>query len=199
MPSSNPRLRTADLHIPSRFAATRNAKRSAGQMSDPLVGLGILAISALAVYALYTHSVPAQPLPETGVLFLRQPAVLPAASAPFSVASDRDNPSQNYFIKVSDWSTKIPVATFFVRGGEVAIAALPLGEYRVTVAQGKSWYGPQHLFGAGTVVNEGLTPSRLYQSGPRQTTGVTLTLTPKFAGNYPMRPAARSEISPVQP
>jgi hypothetical protein len=165
------------------------------RLSDVGIGLVLISIVAAAAYLAYEDPGDALPLPKSGALTLSRPLKQGEASAPFSVVPDDSNLEANYFIKVSDWESKVPVATVFVRGGQPATVQLPLGTYRITIAQGETWYGPEQLFGNLTQIKEGVQPSIFYQSGARQTVGATLNLTPRFAGNYPMEPARRSSFS----
>ena len=57
---------------------------------------------------------------------------------------------QNYFAKIEDYYTGQSILTVFVRGGESIDIEVPLGTYKLKYAVGKTWYGPDYLFGPET-------------------------------------------------
>jgi hypothetical protein len=190
------RTNTTNVHS-LRGTANGSNRPPAPQQTPSHFWIGGLFIAAAAAAVVFLYESPGeqQGLPENGTLTLERPLGTGERTAPFSVISSPDESEASHFVKLSDWDTEAPVASVFVRGGQTAKAELPFGNYRVTIAQGKTWYGPSHLFGNRTAITEGLFTSKLYQSGPNQTTGVTLTLAPRVAGNYPTRPVSRSSFN----
>lgn len=151
---------------------------------------GVLVLAAAITYQSGRESAPPFDLPENGSSHLFRAAE--SKSAPFKIVSNKSHPELNYLVRVSDWTTGAPLLNLFVRGGQEAEVPLSPGTYRITYGQGTTWYGPEKLFGRGMVVSEGITPTRLYQSGPSQMTGVIITLTGQFNGNYPTKPGNKS-------
>ena len=58
--------------------------------------------------------------------------------------------SNHYYIRVEDWNTRLPVRDFFLRSGQSFRTYLPVGIYRVKLAEGKVWHGTRLLFGEET-------------------------------------------------
>jgi len=88
---------------------------------------------------------PAVPFPSNGTQFvyLQRDAVAPLEILTRSTDG-------NYFIKLVTLNTKRTVAVMYVHGGQRAELLVPLGTYELRYAYGKTWYGPDHLFGPAT-------------------------------------------------
>lgn len=96
-------------------------------------------------------------------------------------------PSHHYFITVSDWESNAPIISMFVRAGETGRTELPVGKYRITVAEGGEWFGPQKMFGKRMVTKEGVKPVDIFPVGPQGVMGGTIRLTGRIDGNFPTR------------
>jgi len=101
--------------------------------------------------------------------------------APFKVIADSKAPTIHYWVSVSDWETSEPVLSIFVVGGREAQTMLPIGEYRVKINEGTTWYGVSNIFGRKTVTNELKQSIKLIQSNSNQLIGVTLNLNSQIA------------------
>lgn len=66
---------------------------------------------------------------------------------PFKVTAGR---GVNYFIRLADWQSGVPVIAVFVRAGEQVEIGVPPGTYRVKFASGQQWYGENIWFGPDT-------------------------------------------------
>ena len=96
----------------------------------------------------------------------------------------------NYAIQLDHWSDRSPVVTIYVRAGETAIALVPLGRYRVTIAKGKYWQGSGKNFGFSGDTREAVAPLEFYQTG-NTVVGHTIELDKSLSGNMETRPAWR--------
>jgi hypothetical protein len=68
-------------------------------------------------------------------------------AAPFEI---RTAIGANYFVKLEDSVTREPVQTFFIRGGQTMQSNVPLGQFVLKYATGKSWCGENDMFGTET-------------------------------------------------
>lgn len=60
----------------------------------------------------------------------------------------------DYFVKLEDASTAVPVRSFFVRGGSTLSNQVPLGTFILKFATGNSWCNEADLFGSGTTTRQ---------------------------------------------
>jgi hypothetical protein len=60
----------------------------------------------------------------------------------------------NYFIKLEDSATHLPIQTFFIRGGQTMESNVPLGQFILKYATGDAWCGENDLFGNQTQFNK---------------------------------------------
>lgn len=158
------------------------------------VGFVIAAIAGALSYSSREPG-PPQPMPENGTVFLYRPASPGTPQAPFKLVANQQDSSVSYVVKLTDWESGAPALEMFVRGGDAAEAMVPLGAYRVSIAQGTAWYGHHDLFGKRTLVTQGVEPSVFRQDGTNRTTGNTITLTPRMNGNYPIKQTGRSAFT----
>lgn len=56
----------------------------------------------------------------------------------------------NFFVKLADWDTGLPMYTMFVRSGDSTVVHVPRGAYKVKFASGQNWYGEEIRFGPDT-------------------------------------------------
>lgn len=130
---------------------------------------------------------PPLPFPANGSATLYRSINVGVPTVPFKVISNQTQSGINYFVTVSDWNTNSPLMGIFILSRQTAEVKIPVGTYRISIAEGKSWYGPQKLFGKKTVIHEGINPTHFYQSGPNQFTGAVISLTGVINGNYPIK------------
>ena len=71
----------------------------------------------------------------------------------------------HYWVKLVDASTSAPAITMFVRGGTTAEVKVPLGNYVVKYASGKTWYGTTYLFGPDTAYGKADQTMRFWVEG----------------------------------
>jgi hypothetical protein len=62
-------------------------------------------------------------------------------------------PAANYFVKLADAATGDPAITIFVTGGSTVTEYVPLGEFVLKFATGKSWCSEDELFGTETGIS----------------------------------------------
>jgi hypothetical protein len=82
----------------------------------------------------------------------------PEAADQTEVGKDCSNQASeqdiHHFVKIIDWDTQKVVQTSFVRTNDKMVAQIPLGNYKVRIASGKTWYGEPHHFGRTTRYGE---------------------------------------------
>jgi hypothetical protein len=66
----------------------------------------------------------------------------------------RTGVGENYFAKLVDAFDGTPKMEFFIHGGSVLVASVPVGTFTVKYADGLVWCGEQELFGPDTLVQE---------------------------------------------
>jgi hypothetical protein len=109
---------------------------------------------------------------------------------PRSVGLTIETPSgSNYFVKLTDSQTDVPLLSFFVRGGEPLTTKVPIGSFTLKAASGDHWCGESNLFGGGTkIVETGRTID--FASNEIH----TVSLTPRAEGNLPIRAIRRGSF-----
>lgn len=127
----------------------------------------------------------ATPFPATGEVLWYSSGRLPAI-ATLTMHAPR-NSANHFAVRLDDWNTGSPIALIPVRAGETSVTLLPLGRYRVTIARGQHWLGPEKLFGRNGEVREAVHPLDFYQRA-NQTMGHRITLE-SLQGNMEMKPA----------
>lgn len=163
---------------PTMPADTQDSRKPTSKLKPALIGGGVLALLAAAVAIGWPRSpapapaapaaqsvaqapTPALPLPESGQGVLYAPWAPNAIVDPFVVEAPpvgTRHPDRHYFVTASDWNTGSPVLSIFVRAGESGRTVLPKGSYRITIAEGTQWYGPQKLFGPQTATTDVAQP-----------------------------------------
>lgn len=119
------------------------------------------------------------PLPPSAPIVINvQPG---AIVSPLTIRTSSGADQRHHYIKLEDWTTATPVAVIFVRTGESVTTKIAPGTFRLRVASGQSWYGPEALFGSDTVLTTGkialaFTPTQ----------GHVIDLSPVASGNLPM-------------
>jgi hypothetical protein len=135
----------------------------------------------------FSTSTPRIAMPETGNVTLFQLGQIAPGVADFTVIASRSTTGlPHHIVKLSDAISGAPVLSLFVRNGETATVKVPLGTFKVKMAQGNQWFGETRLFGTDMRVNQGLTPFTFSSDG-RSITGHTLRLEDRIEGNYPTR------------
>lgn len=138
---------------------------------DPIstiIGFLGIAAACLVIYALSDLQSPAEspassPIPTTTVTatitpkptltpvsvqngqILRHPPT--SANCPLTVETSGTN---NYYVALQRVGAKKALMSFFVVGGKSAKVSVPLGDYEIFYATGKTWYGIEHKFGNDT-------------------------------------------------
>jgi hypothetical protein len=104
-------------------------------------------------------------------------------AAPFEI---RTAVGANYFIKLEDSVTREPIQTFFIRGGQTMQSNVPLGQFVLKYATGKSWCGENDMFGTETQFHKAdvvLRFARQDSDGGYTMTGHTIELILQVSGN----------------
>lgn len=110
-----------------------------------------------------TASLSAEPLPVTGLWHYENPLhAMQAQSEQLPQLIVTASNDLNYLVKL-ERQTGEPVVSMFVRAGETAEIAVPLGVYRIKLAAGHRWYGEHARFGPETKysVIDGLSEFKL--------------------------------------
>ena len=143
--------------------------------------------------SIFPSKAPAIALPETGNTTLYQLGLHSPAIAQFEVVSHPSHSENHHLVKLVDTASGRPVLSVFVRSGEIATMKVPLGTYKVNIAQGKDWQGETNLFGRNMLVKQGLTPLKFYAK-QNSITGHILKLEDTVSGNYPTRPLSSDQF-----
>lgn len=131
-----------------------------------------------------------QPLPRSGEYDQKPWRQYAHDEPPFKVTASS---GANYFIKLTDWQTGVPVMKIFVRAGEHVKLGVPPGTYRVKFASGKQWYGEDIRFGPDTDYSMVGIPSVFSVQGDRLN-GHELTLELVHNGNLRRQPIKAVEF-----
>lgn len=122
-----------------------------------------------------TFNQPALPLPLTGIM-----GVASLGNAPLRVQTRSDG--FHYFVKVTPPSSNVAMTEMFIRSGDFVEVELPLGSYEIKYASGKTWYGPQWLFGPETSYSKADKVFN-FTSDDYQISGYTVELFTQVGGN----------------
>lgn len=114
----------------------------------------------------------------------------PAASARLTIRAPTGAVGDNYVVRLSEWETRRATVLVPIRPGETATVQVPLGRYRVAIANGRRWLGPERLFGLSSNLREAVDPMEFYRVG-NVTTGHTISLDSTMNGNMPTQPVTR--------
>lgn len=125
------------------------------------------------------------PLPETG----SGENVVQGSGTNFIYVSTKPN-GHHTLVKIEFWDSRNEVASKFVRAGETVKIAVPLGNFRMKTASGRTWFGPKHLFGADTQFSVANSDFPLNQSGEYW----EVELIPQISGNLSQRKISASEF-----
>ena len=115
----------------------------------------------------------ATPFPPTGETLWYSASRQPAIAMLTMHAPQKSG--KNFAVRLADWDTGSPIALIPVRAGETSVTLIPLGRYRVTIAKGQHWFGPEKLFGRRGEVREAVHSLDFYQRA-NQTIGHRITL-----------------------
>lgn len=175
---------------PLMFRSSASKKMNFQSIKALLIFGALVGVLVCIKFYLEKEDYPPLSLPNNGSVILYSPIYV-TPPAPFKIISDQMHGDINYFVTVSDWDTHLPLMGIFVSNGQMAEVKIPLGTYRISIAEGKYWYGPQRLFGKKTVIYEGINPTLIYQSESNQFIGAIINLTGMINGNYPIKLVAR--------
>ena len=113
------------------------------------------------------------PFPATGdVRWYVQPPE--ADGAPLTISAPGDD-KRDFVVQLNDAGSDRIVAIIPVRSGEAAQLQVPLGRYKIKIASGKNWQGPEKLFGMGGEVRNAVEPLDFYRNA-NQTSGHRIDL-----------------------
>jgi hypothetical protein len=178
-----------------RGRSQRSRSVAAGPRQEPQAGanfpwknalftIALIALGVLLV-ARWSDRHTELPFPSTGEVFWYT-GEGDGHGAPLTIAAPPDH-QRNYAVQLGDWATGKVIATIPIRAGETVQLKVPLGQYSVTIANGKRWLGPDKLFGSSGELRRSVTPLHFYRSG-QQTTGHRIDLTKRVNGNLETRP-----------
>jgi hypothetical protein len=113
------------------------------------------------------------------------------AIAPFEIKTRSG--SGHYFVKLVKSGTKRDILTVFVHGGQSVEVKVPLGSYELKYAVGKTWYGPELLFGPDTKCSKADKILDFKKEG-NQVLGHSVELYLQLDGNLQTKEIPRSEF-----
>lgn len=131
---------------------------------------------------------PALRLPDNGKIIRYHSS---RAIAPFEIKTRSG--SGHYFVKLVEWNTKKVVLKVFVRDGRSVEFKVPLGSYELKYAVGKTWYGPELLFGPDTICSKADKILAFKKKG-NQLLGHSVELYLQLDGNLQTEEIPRSEF-----
>lgn len=149
-----------------------------------VVGIGILLAFVVIRYALTYRA--AVPFPTTGDVHWYINDAQPRM-AQLRLHARPSSSSKYFTVMVNDWASSAPVAMIPVRSGETSLTLMPLGRYRLTIAKGSLWMGPDKRFGMTGESRTVVHPLEFYQRG-NQIYGHSIDLEVPFAGNLETSP-----------
>lgn len=177
-----------ERHTSARLRASRLVRPAPGA-AIPWWRIVLVAAVLAVVFFVVKYSAVSRRVvafPSTGeVLWYREVRVGQTAQL-MVVAPPQD--SENFVLLLDEWEGKAPVAMIPVRSGETAVVQVPLGRYRLTIANGKMWQGWDKKFGLGGDTRVAVAPLEFYrQNGVVM--GHRIELAKRFDGNLQTRPA----------
>ena len=125
----------------------------------------------------------ASPFPPMGEILWYSASRQPAIATLTMYAPQKSG--KNFAVRLDDWGSGSPIALIPVRAGETSVTLMPLGRYRVTIAKGQHWLGPEKLFGRRGQVREAVHSLDFYQRA-NQTMRQQITLE-SLGGNMEMK------------
>lgn len=114
-----------------------------------------------------------------------------ATGAPLTIKAPARG-DQLHAVRINEAGTGRLVGLVPLRVGETVSVSVPLGTYEFVFASGRSWHGPEKLFGFTGKKTKTAEPLHFYRTGS-QTMGHTIDLTQRVDGNLPTRPLAPFE------
>ena len=150
-----------------------------------VIGIAMLLVFLAVKYAL-THRA-SVPFPTTGEVHWYVKDAQPRVAR--LTLRARESSSYRYFaVVLDDWASGSAVAMIPVRAGETSVTLMPLGRYRMTIAKGSVWMGPEKRFGMTGDNRVAVHPVEFYQRG-NQFFGHAIDLEVPFVGNLETAPA----------
>lgn len=136
-------------------------------------------------------------LPASGLPFPPQGQVLwyinpPGAGGATLTIKAPARGGELHAVRINEAGTGRLIGLVPLRVGETLSFSVPLGAYEFVFASGKSWQGPEKLFGFTGKKTKTSEPLHFYRTG-NQTIGHTIDLTQRVDGNLPTRPLAPFE------
>lgn len=145
---------------------------------------------ATAVAALVANHVagtkPTLPFPVSGhtVWYSKIPKQVPTN---FKIKTP-SSPATNYEVTLENWYTKDQTVSIYIRNGDTASIAVPLGSYKIKVRSGSQWFGYEKKFGDFSRAVEAVHPIKFAQQGGTSI-GHTISLEEITNGNLQMQPS----------
>jgi len=137
-------------------------------------------------------SITGPPMPLTGVVEQQVYGFL-AGSAPLEIVTGADG--FHYLVKVKDGKTGSLILKAFIRSGETAKLSVPLGNFNIRYAAGRTWLGEQRLFGPSTVFARADQTFTFAKGGKDETfKGFKLELWVRPGGNLRTAPIRREDF-----
>jgi hypothetical protein len=131
---------------------------------------------------------PAMALPYNGAVQRYSTA---EAVAPLRIVTRSSG--EHYYVKLQDYYSGRAVATVFVHGGSAAEIEVPVGSCTLKYAAGRTWYGPEYLFGPDTAYSK--ADQRFdFQVVGNQVSGYTVELYLQRDGNLRTSRISASEF-----
>lgn len=155
-----------------------------------VVGSVILLVFLAVKYGLaYRASVP---FPTTGDVHWYVHDAQPRV-ARLTLRARESSSSRYYAVLLDDWASGAPVTMIPVRAGETSVTLMPLGRYRMTIAKGKVWMGPEKRFGITGDSRVVVQPIEFYRRA-NQFFGHSIDLEVPFIGNLETAPAPAQSL-----
>jgi len=149
-----------------------------------IVGIVIMLVF-LAVKYLLAHR-DSRPFPTTGDVHWYVSDAQPRV-AKLTLRARNSSSSRYFAVWLDDWASGAPVAMIPVRAGETSVTLMPLGRYRMTIAKGSTWLGPERRFGMTGDSKVAVHPMEFYRRG-NQVFGHAIDLEVPFVGNLETTP-----------
>ncbi len=170
----------------------RHAQRSSDDRAKWKIA-GWTICSCAAIYLCVKYFV----LPASGLPFPPQGQVLWYINPPGSLGATLTikapvRGSELHAVRINEAGTGRLIGLVPLRVGETLSLSVPLGAYEFVFASGRSWQGPEKLFGFTGKRTKTAEPLHFYKTG-NQTIGHTIDLTQRVDGNLPTRPLAPFE------
>lgn len=175
------------IYNPKEFRGRRSLANEETAASSRLSWRSIIVIAIVVGLSVYfwngrvkTTPPVASPLPLSGTVERLRQEPSGMVYGPLKLIGNRDG--RHCMFRLEDWKSGAPVLEVFVRSGETAETAVPLGQYRGKITCGSTWYGTQ-LFGPGTAIDQLTAPLVFTRNEAGGVRGMVIELTQRLGGN----------------